>query len=399
MSRRLNSWGRRKQKWAVDPRNTAWSNDDSKFGQKMLEKMGWSKGKGLGAQEQGATEHIKVKVKNNHLGLGATNNNEFLCVIVLAVLELTLWIRLVTNSQISACLCLPSAGVKVDSWIAHQDDFNQLLAALNTCHGQETAAELLGSYGYIGCGTVAMMESTHHSLLQNSSDNKEKKSFSLEEKSKISKKRVHYMKFTKGKDLSSRSETDLDCIFGKRRNKKLAQDKDDCSNSANEVDTCLSTTTTTTTSAFTIQEYFAKRMAQLKSKPQASAPGSDLSESLVEWKKGKKKNKEAACIDVENSPQHKAKRHKKKKRVEAERCSVAKKRDQAELQPGGPSGDECSDASVEAAEDCVQTPDRQDDDPKPKKRKAKKKLQRPREVTIDTMLDRAPVKKKKKVSR
>nr|XP_038949258.1 PIN2/TERF1-interacting telomerase inhibitor 1 isoform X3 [Rattus norvegicus] len=151
--------GRRKQKWAVDPRNTAWSNDDSKFGQKMLEKMGWSKGKGLGAQEQGATEHIKVKVKNNHLGLGATNNNE-------------------------------------DNWIAHQDDFNQLLAALNTCHGQETA---------------------------DSSDNKEKKSFSLEEKSKISKNRVHYMKFTKGKDLSSRSETDLDCIFGKRRNKKLAQ--------------------------------------------------------------------------------------------------------------------------------------------------------------------------------
>lgn len=92
---------RRKQKRAVDPRNTAWSND-SKFGQRMLEKMGWSKGKGLGAQEQGATDHIKVQVKNNHLGLGATINNE-------------------------------------DNWIAHQDDFNQLLAALNTCHGQETA--------------------------------------------------------------------------------------------------------------------------------------------------------------------------------------------------------------------------------------------------------------------
>ncbi|XP_025137135.1 PIN2/TERF1-interacting telomerase inhibitor 1 isoform X1 [Bubalus bubalis] len=144
---------RRKQKWAVDPRNTAWSNDDSKFGQRMLEKMGWSKGKGLGAQEQGATDHIKVQVKNNHLGLGATINNE-------------------------------------DNWIAHQDDFNQLLAQLNTCHGQETA---------------------------DSPDNKEKKSFSLEEKSKISKNRVHYMKFTKGKDLSSRSQTDLDCIFGKRQ--------------------------------------------------------------------------------------------------------------------------------------------------------------------------------------
>ncbi|EAW65595.1 PIN2 (TERF1) interacting telomerase inhibitor 1 [Homo sapiens] len=139
---------RRKQKWAVDPQNTAWSNDDSKFGQRMLEKMGWSKGKGLGAQEQGATDHIKVQVKNNHLGLGATINNE-------------------------------------DNWIAHQDDFNQLLAELNTCHGQETT---------------------------DSSDKKEKKSFSLEEKSKISKNRVHYMKFTKGRcqSLHSRGERNHD---------------------------------------------------------------------------------------------------------------------------------------------------------------------------------------------
>lgn len=36
---------RKKQKWSVDPRNSTWSNDDTKFGQKMLERMGWSKGK------------------------------------------------------------------------------------------------------------------------------------------------------------------------------------------------------------------------------------------------------------------------------------------------------------------------------------------------------------------
>ncbi|MEJ1280409.1 PIN2/TERF1 interacting telomerase inhibitor 1 [Cricetulus griseus] len=386
---------RRKQKWTVDPRNTAWSNDDSKFGQRMLEKMGWSKGKGLGAQEQGATEHIKVKVKNNNLGLGATNNNE-------------------------------------DNWIAHQDDFNQLLAALNTCHSQETA---------------------------DSSDNKEKKSFSLEEKSKNSKNRVHYMKFTKGKDLSSRSETDLDCIFGKRKNQKTAQSgwlpsglgviihekgfwdvccaleqvaelgvvcsnvrclagkgmgrehakgsqsaleaedprEDGCSTSiADEVDTSMMTTTT---SAFTIQEYFAKRMAQLKSKPRASAPEPDISETSDEWKKEKKKTKEAAVTDVENSPQHKAKRHKKKRRAKAEVEPVIKKRDRLELQPGGPSGDECSEASAEAEEDCEQSPSSQGDVLKSKKRKAKKKLQRPGRVEIDTTLEKAPVKKKKKASR
>ncbi|NWQ91544.1 PINX1 inhibitor, partial [Burhinus bistriatus] len=189
----LPALARRRQKWSVDPRNSAWSKDESKFGQKMLEKMGWSKGKGLGAQEQGNTEHIKVQVKNNMLGLGATINHE-------------------------------------DNWIAHQDDFNQLLAELNDCHGQgETESSM----------------------------NNQKKTFSLEEKSKSSKKRVHYMKFAKGKDLSSRSEDDLSCIFGKRQKSMKTQRRN----------SWLSEPTdgyNTVKSVLTVQEYFAKRMAKLK---------------------------------------------------------------------------------------------------------------------------------------
>ncbi|XP_044911588.1 PIN2/TERF1-interacting telomerase inhibitor 1 isoform X3 [Felis catus] len=276
----------------------------------MLEKMGWSKGKGLGAQEQGATDHIKVQVKNNHLGLGATINNE-------------------------------------DNWIAHQDDFNQLLAELNTCHGQETA---------------------------DSSDNKEKKTFSLEEKSKISKNRVHYMKFTKGKDLSSRSKTDLDCIFGKRQSKKTPEDD---SSPATPDGNAPSTTTT---SAFTIQEYFAKRMAELKNKPQVIAAGPDLTETQMERKRGKKRKKEAKDKNVENYTEPKAK----------------KKRDQIEWQLRDPCWDENSGVSPEDGEDCVWPPDDQDIAPKPKKRKQKKKLQKQVEVAVDAILDEIPVKKKKK---
>uniref|UniRef100_V9KVT1 Pin2-interacting protein X1 n=1 Tax=Callorhinchus milii TaxID=7868 RepID=V9KVT1_CALMI len=234
---------RRKQKWSVDPRNNNWSKDESKFGQKMLEKMGWSKGKGLGAQEQGSTEHVKVLLKSNKLGLGAAVNHE-------------------------------------DNWIAHQDDFNQLLSELNSCHAQN--------------GTPV---------------DKEKGTFSLEEKSKSSSKRVHYQKFTKGKDLSSRSETDLACIFGKRSKRgRESQDKEQVEDSGN-AETLgdpksnePEAESNTVTSTLSMQEYFAQKMIELKKSKVVKEPHQtnvdnipqnerDLAEYKAKSKKKKKRNK------------------------------------------------------------------------------------------------------------
>ncbi|XP_067840561.1 PIN2/TERF1-interacting telomerase inhibitor 1 [Heptranchias perlo] len=244
---------RRKQKWSVDPRNNTWSKDESKFGQKMLEKMGWSKGKGLGAREQGSTENIKVQMKNNTVGLGAAKNHE-------------------------------------DNWIAHQDEFNQLLSKLNNCHGQNVSP-------------VA----------------EDKATFSLEEKSKSSKKRVHYQKFTKGKDLSSRSAADLACIFGKRServkesrdNKEQAEDSACVATLANPKATSASepeVEINTMTSSLTMQEYFASRMAILKKRKavhephQASAAqelaGNDL-QSFDEMKIKSKKQKKYSSRNTE----------------------------------------------------------------------------------------------------
>ncbi|XP_040016775.2 PIN2/TERF1-interacting telomerase inhibitor 1 isoform X2 [Gasterosteus aculeatus] len=259
---------RKKVKWSVDPRNTSWSNDESKFGHKMMERMGWSKGKGLGRSEQGSTENIKVKVKNDNYGLGTMASYE-------------------------------------DNWIAHQDDFNELLAQLNNCHGQN--------------GSAASIETPPV---------EEAKGFSLEEKSKTSKKRVHYMKFTKGKDLSSRSETDLNCIFGKRG--KAAKSREQQSDGGGPPDetepTCppaafeldAESITKTVKSALTMQEYFARRMADLK-RASEEAPSTETNETSGPT------NEPVIVIDDGGGEPKKKKKKKKKnknKRQESEDLEV-----------------------------------------------------------------------------
>lgn len=60
-----------KQRFGLDPRNTNWSNDKSRFGHQYLEKMGWQPGSGLGLVDHAVTSHVKVSVKDDNLGLGA----------------------------------------------------------------------------------------------------------------------------------------------------------------------------------------------------------------------------------------------------------------------------------------------------------------------------------------
>ncbi|KAJ3308475.1 hypothetical protein HDV04_001205 [Boothiomyces sp. JEL0838] len=62
---------RQKQRITVDPRNKSWTEDKGAIGFKMLEKMGWSEGKGLGSDETGRQTNIKVSLKTNNWGIGA----------------------------------------------------------------------------------------------------------------------------------------------------------------------------------------------------------------------------------------------------------------------------------------------------------------------------------------
>ncbi|KAJ1567092.1 hypothetical protein HK096_010989 [Nowakowskiella sp. JEL0078] len=85
---------KRKQRIQVDPRNKNWTDDKSKFGFKMLEKMGWQEGKGLGRNEDGQTEHVKVRLKKDSLGIGADKKT-------------------------------------VDNWLGNNDAFSALLQSMN----------------------------------------------------------------------------------------------------------------------------------------------------------------------------------------------------------------------------------------------------------------------------
>ena len=52
--------------------NKAWAQDTSKFGFRMLSKMGWKAGAGLGKDAQGQAAHVTVKKRTALLGLGCS---------------------------------------------------------------------------------------------------------------------------------------------------------------------------------------------------------------------------------------------------------------------------------------------------------------------------------------
>ena len=53
--------------------NEAAADTSMDFGRRMLAKFGWSEGKGLGKQENGMKDHIRVKQRADLLGLGAND--------------------------------------------------------------------------------------------------------------------------------------------------------------------------------------------------------------------------------------------------------------------------------------------------------------------------------------
>ncbi|XP_055315243.1 PIN2/TERF1-interacting telomerase inhibitor 1-like isoform X2 [Sitodiplosis mosellana] len=215
-----------KQKsYVLNPRGKPLYEDANRFGTKMLEKMGWSKGKGLGINEDGEQNFIRVAHKTDQQGMGYQERD--------------------------------------DQWTGHENQFNSLLKSLDNSSnvsmdggGHKEANQATPTIG-LGFGTA------DKNIKKLKSVKLELSGKSLEEMSKNSGVRVHYRKFTRSKDISKYTEKDLANIFGKKcvdghkieAEVKQVEPVSDLSQSSYEISTIETGTT--------IQEYFKKE----KNKP------------------------------------------------------------------------------------------------------------------------------------
>ncbi|XP_035772623.1 PIN2/TERF1-interacting telomerase inhibitor 1-like isoform X2 [Anopheles albimanus] len=238
------------------PRAAAVYKDANNVGARMLAKLGWSEGKGLGRNEDGMVDPLLTRFKKDNEGLGYAGEND-------------------------------------DQWTQHDAGFNELLKRLNGGGSEEDAT------------VASQLESIDpKAQLQ-----------SLEERSKKSRARVHYRKFTRGKDLSQVNEKDLANIFGKRSLADLAkpngseqQPSNGVSAAASDNDSETEVQTnilglTTIKASQSLQEYFQEKMKMRKAALTQGNQGTvetsngfdnvqkENSEMTVETKKKKKSKK------------------------------------------------------------------------------------------------------------
>ncbi|CRK89609.1 CLUMA_CG003293, isoform A, partial [Clunio marinus] len=257
---------RKKQVLVLQPRGKALYEDDSSFGSRMLAKMGWNKGQGLGKEQHGNLEFIQIRYKNNANGLGYD-------------------------------------GLKDNQWTENESQFDDLLKKLNGSSSSNN-------------------EDKNINELRNVK--------SLEEKSKRSRARVHYKKFTRGKDVHSYSEKDLANILGKKTLKRNDQTTDPVSQNTFEEKSTPSPSNSNNMiieSGLSVTDYFKQKMKSKHSETSLeSSPAEETTENekISKSKKRKIIQEEAEASDndeirislniYESNTQNIEKPKKKKKR-------------------------------------------------------------------------------------
>lgn len=206
-----------------NPRGNIWLNDESSVGHKLLMKMGWSKGKGLGRNEDGIKENLKVKQKSSSSGVGWKDESFFK----------------VQNTEYDSLL----------KSIGKECDINKGVSNVNSQVKQE-------------CG-------------------------SLELRSQTFRNRLHYRKFVRGKDLSTYSEKDLKSIFilnkpSEENKEDIVQDAISPVEKNSHSEDKLSNLMDTYNSKLSISDYFALKMQGKKNVIKMSSNRANMQSEKLE---------------------------------------------------------------------------------------------------------------------
>lgn len=228
--------------------------------------MGWSKGKGLGANLDGQLDFIKVSHKGDQKGVGFKDRD--------------------------------------DQWTTHESNFNSLLLSFKSTENSDEETQDCAVQGFRSDDKIPKKENVYE---------KEElfSGVSLEEQSKNSRARVHYKKFTRGKDLSRYSEKDLANIFGKKKLKCDAEAEGSIGESKEEENSEKSSENTpnfgitTIETGTTIADYFKNKM---RNAVNGSKNSSDEQINNVESasgfikkeKKGRKKSKATEIVSQDS---------------------------------------------------------------------------------------------------
>ncbi|CAH8541823.1 unnamed protein product [Schistosoma bovis] len=101
-----------KVRYSTDPNGNLWADDPNNFGRKMLEKYGWSPGKGLGKNNNGIKAPIKASIQKGTRGLGMKSD---FCLGIRQINEYASLLRKLNNAHSSSdktnaiSECLPTS--------------------------------------------------------------------------------------------------------------------------------------------------------------------------------------------------------------------------------------------------------------------------------------------------
>lgn len=275
---------KRKQKISVDPQNLTWKNDDQKFSKKLMEKMGWSEGDGLGRNRQGNSDAVKLKANHSGRGLGSDKLADY-----------------------------------DSTWISHHDDFADLLVALNKNKEQEP---------------------------EQTEEEKERaaEKISIELKSKSIRRRIHYQKFTRAKDTTNYSDSHKKGILGYGRLKADNQEtvaEAPCSEKSEESSEISQKSDSQddkkegnhTVSTLSVGDYFAAKMAALKAKREAVA--AEVKNEAVKTENSEDDEEEKARRKAEKKERKRLRREQREKEEGLEETVEVKKEIKEEIEEEG----------------------------------------------------------------